>query len=88
MERLEILKNTIARWQNVPMPSETAIAVGNAWIELNEGEEYITPFSLAAIGSVTPTEVRVVFDSFRKEQTEAPTANVSETEDPNDCIHC
>jgi hypothetical protein len=55
------------------MPSETAVAVGNALVELRDGAEYITPFSLAAISSVTPSEIRVVFDSFQKEeQPEAP----------------
>lgn len=87
MERLDALKVTIERWQNVPMPSETAVAVSNALVELRDGAEYITPFSLAAISSVTPSEIRVVFDSFQKEQAEVPKADASNTEDPNDYIH-
>ena len=80
MERLEALRTTIARWQNVPMPSETAIAVGNALVELRDGAEYITPFSLAAISAVTPSEIRVVVDSFQKEEQPEATAEGSEDE--------
>lgn len=60
------LEKVLRRWHNVPMASETAISVANALQEVIDGAEEITPFPFNGISMVTPNEVRLVADSFKK----------------------
>jgi hypothetical protein len=67
------LEKVLRRWHNVPMASETAISVANALQEVIEGSEEITPFPFNGISMVTPNEVRLIADSFKKpKDTEIP----------------
>ena len=60
------LEKVLRRWHNVPMASETAISVANALQEVIDGSEEITPFPFNGISMVTPNEVRLIAESFKK----------------------
>lgn len=68
MERVEALRETLLRLHSVPMDGKAACCVASALLELDGGKEYITEFDLCSLSSVTPNEIRIIFDSFKNQE--------------------
>lgn len=68
MERVEALRETLSRLHSVPMDGKAACCVASALLELDGGNEYITPFDLCGLSSVTPNEIRIIFESFKRQE--------------------
>ena len=68
MGRVEALRETLYRLHYVPMDGEAACCVASALLELDGGNEYITEFNLCGLRSVTPNEIRIIFESFKGEE--------------------
>lgn len=68
MERVEALRETLLRLHSVPMDGKAACCVASALLELDGGNEYITPFDLCGLSSVTPNEIRIIFESFKRQE--------------------